>query len=381
MMHINISNKYECCGCSACASICSKNAINMCSDELGFKYPKVNVNTCIDCGRCVVVCQFKNNYERNGLFSHPKIYGIRSTKEEELRKSQSGAAFFCISEEILKMGGVVYGAVAEPFSVKHESARNSIERDRMRGSKYIQSDLGNIFIDIKKNLTDGETVLFTGTPCQVAGLKKFIGDKYSARLYTADLLCNGVASPKIWDDYLYYLEKKHKGKIEKVNFRNKKFGWKVPKETYFINEKEVSSTTFLDLYFSHNISRECCSECPYTNYSRIGDFSLGDFWGWERSHSELNDNKGVSLFFINSEKGKNLFERIKDKVIYVPTTKEECKQNVLIHPTEHSKERETFIAEYMNKGFTTIVKKYTQEGWKLRWKVRIAKLIRKLRLV
>ena len=380
-MHINIVNKYECCGCTACASICSKHAIDMFPDELGFKYPKVNEDICVDCGRCVAVCQFKKNYDRRGLFASPEIYGLRSSNEDELKNSQSGAAFFCISEEILNAGGIVYGAVAMPFIVKHEGARNDAGRDRMRGSKYIQSDLGNVFIDIKDNLAKGETVLFTGTPCQVAGLKSFIGKKYSERLYTADLLCHGVASPKIWQDYLHYLEKKHKGKIENVNFRNKKFGWNVPKETYLINEKEVSTTTFLDLYFSHNISRECCSECPYTNYSRIGDFSLGDFWGWERSHSELNDNKGVSLFFINSDKGKNLFERIRDKVIYVPTTKEECKQNVLIHPTEHSKERETFIAEYMKNGFTAVVKKYTQEGWKLCWKIRIAKLIRKLRLV
>lgn len=374
-MHINIVNKFECCGCTACASICSKHAIDMFPDELGFKYPSVNEDICVDCGRCVDVCQFKKNYERIGLFSTPEIYGLRSNEDAELRKSQSGAAFFCISEEILKEGGIVYGAVAKPFAVKHESARNVVERNRMRGSKYIQSDLGNIFIEIKKNLAKGETVLFTGTPCQVAGLKSFIGQKFSERLFTVDLLCHGVASPKIWQDYLKYLETKYKGKIEKVNFRNKKFGWKVPRETYLIKEKEISTTTFLDLYFSHNISRECCSVCPYTNYSRIGDLSLGDFWGWERTHSELNDNKGVSLFFINSEKGKNLFKKIRDKVIYVPTTKEECKQNVLMHPTQHGNDREIFISEYKKKGFTAVVKKYTQEGWKLRWKIKIARII------
>lgn len=374
-MHIEITNKYDCCGCTACASVCAKDAIIMRADDLGFKYPQVDKNTCVECGRCIDVCQFTKGYERIHYFSEPIIYGVRCVIEKELEKSQSGAGFFSISEVFLENGGVVYGAIARPFIVKHEKAKNATERDNMRGSKYIQSDLSGIFRDIQDELVSGKLVLFIGTPCQVTGLKLFIGERCNKNLYTIDLLCHGVGSPRIWDDYLCYLEKKYNGKIKYVNFRDKRFGWKNPVESYVVGERYVTGTTFLDLYFSHNILRDCCSICPYTNYNRIGDISLGDFWGWEKSHTEFQDNKGISLLFVNSKKGKILFDKAKNKLNYIVSNKEECKQQVLQYPTKHSENRKRFLEEYQRRGFTYVVKKYTQEGCKLRWKIKLARFL------
>lgn len=374
-MHIEITNKYNCCGCTACAVACTKESITMVSDNLGFKYPQVDERTCIDCGRCIDICQFKKNYNREKLYLDPIIYGARCTDIKELEKSQSGGGFFAISEIFIENGGIVYGVVASPFCVKHGKAENTTERNNMRGSKYIQSDLSGVFRDIKKELIAGRKILFSGTPCQVAGLKSYIGREYSKALYTIDLLCHGVASPKIWKDYLCYLENKYKGKIKKVNFRDKKYGWKNSLESYVIGNRVVTGTSFLDLYFSHYISRECCANCHFTNYNRVGDITLGDFWGWERSHSEYQDNKGISLLFVNSEKGEVLFEKAKDFLVYTHSNKEDCKQQVLQHPTPHNINRNKFLAEYKKRGFTFIVKKYTQEGWKLRWKIKLAKIL------
>lgn len=375
-MHINIIDKSDCCGCTACESVCPKDAISMTCDNLGFRYPIVNENLCINCEKCIKVCKFGPNNTRFSNFDAPEVYAIRCKDEYELTKSQSGGAFYVLSEYILKNHGLIYGAImSSDFTVFHTKADNRYDRNRMRGSKYVQSDLSGVFRDIKNELKNDKKVLFVGTPCQVSGLRSYIGEKNDSNLYTIDLVCHGVPSPKAWKDYLEYLENKYKGKVQKVSFRDKKFGWKNAKESYIINHKEVTTTSFLDLYFLHCLLRDCCSSCPFTNFNRIGDLTIGDFWGWDKKHKEYNDNKGISLLLINSEKGRFLFNNIKSEVYYIQSNLEDSKQNALSHPTAHNKLREQFLNEYSLHGFKYVIKKYTQEGWRLRWKTKIAKLL------
>ena len=230
---IEIRDPKECCGCTACASICGHNAITMTPDPLGFLYPKVDVDKCVECGMCEKVCQFNENYDRSLNLDQPSAYAARHKDIDEVMKSRSGAAFVAISDYILEQGGVVYGAgYKDHFRVAHKRATTKEERDEFRGSKYVQSDLTGVFRSVKEDLKNGLTVLFSGTPCQTAGLNSFVGKRLREKLVLIDIVCHGVPGPYVWREYLAYLEKKHGAKICRVDFRDKrKFGWKAHNET------------------------------------------------------------------------------------------------------------------------------------------------------
>lgn len=235
---IEVKSPSDCCGCSACASVCAHNAIVMQPDALGFLYPKVNKDLCVGCGLCERVCSFNPNYDKTMNLALPNAYAVRHKNMDEIERSRSGAAFVAISDYILENGGVVYGAgYAEHFRVIHKRATSKEERDEFRGSKYVQSDLNNVFRQVKEDLKNGLIVLFSGTPCQTSGLNSFVGKKLRDNLFLVDIVCHGVPSPYIWDDYLNFLEKKQGQKICWVNFRDKQeFGWTAHKETFkFVN--------------------------------------------------------------------------------------------------------------------------------------------------
>lgn len=234
---IKITNKEDCCGCTACASICPHDAITMEPDVLGFLYPKVNLEKCTECGLCEKVCAFNDNYDKTDNLEKIHAYGARHKDLSQVERSRSGAAFVAISDYILEHGGVVYGAGYEShFRVVHKRAVSKEERDEFRGSKYVQSDLTGVFKQVRKDLKEGLTVLFTGTPCQTAGLHSFISKKLREKLFLVDIICHGVPSPYIWRDYLDYLEKQNSAEITYVNFRDKQqFGWKDHHETFKFN--------------------------------------------------------------------------------------------------------------------------------------------------
>ena len=231
---INITNKADCCGCTACASICPHKAITMKPDTLGFLYPEVDKGKCTDCGLCEKVCAFNDNYDKSLNLDTPDVYGARHKNMQEVETSRSGAAFIAISDWILDQGGVVYGVgYKDHFRVAHKRATSKEERDEFKGSKYVQSDLSDIFLQVRKDLKEGKIVLFSGTPCQTAGLNSFIGKKLRQNLYLVDIVCHGVPGPYIWRDFMAYLEKKQGSKICWVDFRDKqKFGWTAHKETF-----------------------------------------------------------------------------------------------------------------------------------------------------
>lgn len=231
---INIKTPADCCGCTACASICPHDAITMKPDALGFLYPDVDDSKCIDCGLCEKVCAFNDNYDTSLNLDKPLAYGARHKDMNEIETSRSGAAFIAISDYILEQGGVVYGAgYTDHFRVVHKRATTKEERNEFKGSKYVQSDMCGVFRQVKKDLRDGLIVLFSGTPCQTSGLNSYVGKKLRENLYLVDIVCHGVPSPFVWRDYLAYLEKKQGSPIVWVNFRDKqKYGWAAHHETF-----------------------------------------------------------------------------------------------------------------------------------------------------
>ena len=238
MTNVSIKTREECCGCSACYSVCNHKAIEMVPDGMGFLYPQVDNNNCVDCGLCLKNCQFKKDYETEKKTETPIVFAFRHKDENEMAKSQSGGAFALLSDYILENGGVVYGVgYTGHFRAIHKRATTKEERDELRKSKYVQSDVSTTFIDVKNDLRAGKMVMFTGTPCQTAGLRKFIGAKLSEKLYVMDIVCHGVSAPYVWRDYLKWLEKKKNKRIINVNFRNKSlFGWKSHKETFMFED-------------------------------------------------------------------------------------------------------------------------------------------------
>ena len=376
---IRIDDPRDCCGCTACASICAHDAITMEPDALGFLYPKVNESKCVECGLCEKVCQFNDNYDRALNLPEPIAYAARHKDMNEVMKSRSGAAFVAISDYILEQGGVVYGAgYNDHFRVVHKRTTTKEERDELRGSKYVQSDLTGIFCFVKADLNDGKTVLFSGTPCQTSGLNAYVGKKLRQNLILVDIVCHGVPGPYLWRDYLAYLEKKQGDEIVVANFRDKElFGWKAHKESY-IFKTGGGKMTFTYLFYKHIMFRYSCGVCHFTNTHRPSDLTLADFWGWQNNVPGMNeDNKGLSLVLVNTEKGKELFESIKSVLEIKEVALNNCLQPNLQQPSAIHPERQKFEDLYSKKGFEYVFKRYGEDGW--RYKVK--KYIKEIRKI
>ena len=362
---IEISDKSDCCGCTACASICAHNAITMEEDVLGFKFPKVNIVLCTGCGLCERVCQFKRSYNRFDNFDTPEIFLARLIDTDQLKKSQSGGVFFAIANKFIQNRGIVYGAAFnEMWNVTHQRVDNFTDLDKLRMSKYVQSDMQGIFTSVKKDLHDNKAVLFTGTPCQISGLKSFIPIKLHSNLYCIDIVCHSVPSPQIWKDYIKYLISLRKKGIVDIKFRDKSFGWHGARECFKYDDGSVEyRRTSNTLFFKLLSIRESCTKCPYTNLKRVGDVTLGDFWGLPKN-SKYEDDRGVSLVMANSEKGVNLLNQISDCCIIEPGENYNFLQPQLIGPVTMNTLRGQFLKDYVSKGFKYIAYKYSDIGWR-----------------
>lgn len=311
---ININDKTKCCGCTACENKCPKNAIVMCEDEYGFKYPKIDEALCIKCGLCEKVCPYMN--EHAPLSKIVKTIACGGwNKDEIIRKnSTSGGIFFYLAQKIIAKNGLVCGAIYdENLNVVHSIIDNTMDLQKILGSKYVQSDMKNNFSIIKDKLDMGIIVLFSGTPCQVEGLKSFLGKEYE-NLYTCDIICHGVPSPKVFTKYKNDLEKKYSSKLVSINFRNKISGWQgYSFSAKFENGREYiiksSENSYMKAFLNDIDLRDSCPTCKFAKLPRNCDFTLGDFWGVDKYYPQLNkDNKGTSLVLVHSEKGKELLE-------------------------------------------------------------------------
>lgn len=312
----------------------------------------------------------------------PKTYAVKHRDEVTRMASRSGGVFTALSDDVLRRNGIIYGcALDEDFRAVHIRAASDAERNRMRGSKYVQSDLGNVFNSVKKDLEDGTEVLFSGTSCQIAGLKSFLGKEYG-NLLCVDIVCHGVPSPEVWKKYLKWQEKKI-GKIVSADFRNKKdFGWGDHVET-LVGEtgKKVDSRVYTTIFFEHSALRPCCYKCPYKSVMHPADVTLADYWGIDRVVPGFNDNKGVSLVLINNDKGNEAFNQIMDSLHCEPTRIEDSMQTSFIRPWEAPKDREMFWKAFRERDFNYVARRYGEDGIVCHAKKLIRKCIRKAKKI
>lgn len=314
-------------------------------------------------------------------WEQPKAYAVKHKNEDVRTNSRSGGAFTALSDQVLSEAGVIYGCVlTKDFLAMHVRAENTEERNKMRGSKYIQSKLGDTFKRVQEDLDAGRNILFSGTSCQVAGLKRYLL-KENDNLLCVDIVCHGVPSKKVWVNYLHWQEKKNHSAIIEADFRNKKdFGWYDHAETlYFANGKSASSRVFKNLFYGHTILRPCCYECPYKSVIHPGDITIADYWGIEKAAPGFADNKGVSLVLINNEKGERVFENVKEQLILKQTKLEDSLQPPLKAPFPKPKNREIFWNEFESKSFDSIARKYGGYGFKNEVKTFLGKVKRKMK--
>lgn len=357
-----VREKGDCCGCRTCEKVCPEGAVTMEEDACGFLYPKIDPERCIDCGLCLKKCAFQSGHQKRKEFEPFYAYGARHKDEKVYMESRSGGAFTALSDQILARSGAVYGAAFDTekgaFYVRHQGTETQEGRDRFRGSKYVQSDLGDVFPEIKKRLDDGQTVLFTGTGCQVGALYAYLPKEYGT-LYTIDLVCYGVPSPKLWADFLRMREREKKGRVESADFRDKKkCGWKAHRETVVINGKHYTTRIHTKLFYGDDI-RPSCFKCIYANKERVGDITLADFWGHEKVIPDMwDDDKGVSLVLVNTSRGKELWEASKDEVEHVDVTGHPFRHSRMRAPMKKKESYDAFWEDYEREGFVYCAQKY-----------------------
>lgn len=323
MSTIEILDKNECCGCSSCVQKCPKNAISMIENEEGFLYPIIDKEKCIDCGLCSKVCPQLKEIEKSDE-NYPKAYAMYNKNEDELSKSSSGGIFSVIANYVLENDGVVFGAAYdENLNVNHIMIDNKNELGKIRSSKYVQSNICNTYKETEELLKKGKIVLFTGTPCQIAGLNSYLIKEYD-NLITCDIVCHGVPSPKLFQKYLKYLSNKFNSKVKSYNFRSKeKKGWgllsKVVTEDGKIRYIEPDFDPYYSNFLESNTYRECCYKCHYTNYNRVANLTLADYWGINSIHPEFYSENGRSLILVNNSKGKKIIDKVCDKIEKIET--------------------------------------------------------------
>ena len=362
---IEIKDKKDCCGCYACYNICPKQCITMKVDEEGFWYPVIEQNKCINCNLCEKICPVINPIDRNTSL---KLSYAMKNKDEEIRlRSSSGGMFYLLAENIIRQNGVVYGAGFDgDFSVKHIKINKEQEIGLLQGSKYLQSSIGNTYVQVKKDLEGDKKVLFTGTPCQIEGLKNFLRKDY-INLFTMDFICHGVPSPMIWKEYLNEIRDNKQGEIKKVYFRDKKLGWKLfslkiifEKDTYIndLNQDLYMKGFLQDLYL-----RPSCYNCKFKKINRLSDITVADFWGIDKVLPKMDDDKGTSLIIIHTDKGKQLFDILFDRMIVNEVNMNEAlKYNLsMIKSVKYNKKRKEFFERFINeKTLTTLIFQYTK---------------------
>lgn len=353
----------DCSGCTACVDICPVNAILMKDDSEGFSYPTIREDICIHCGKCDQFCSFKA-MPRRSKDDLPEAYGVKHKNLTTRTSSRSGGAFIGFSDYILQHNGVLYGSVLETNGeVEHIRAETSEARDLMKGAKYVQSRLDNIFEQVEQDLISGREVLFSGTPCQVSGLVSILDTKHinHDNLLTCDLVCHGVPSPKFWNDYYAYIQSKYKEGIRKADFRDKSFGWETHFESFVLESgRKIVSRDYTDLFYEHIMFRPSCYNCQFANTNRPGDVTLADFWGYEKTDPSFGDSCGVSLVLLNTQKGKTVFGKIRSDLDYIKCDIRNCMQPTLIKPSIPSPRRKMFWKCYQEKGIEATLKEYVK---------------------
>ena len=316
------------------------------------------------------------------FYEKPLVYAAKHIDDSERLKSQSGGMFAAISDVVLQDGGVIYGCILnDSFEAVHARTESKAGRDAMRYSKYVQSNMGDCFLKVYEDLKRGKKVLFSGTSCQIAGLQGFLKmkkDVSDTELYTVDIVCHGVPSPRVWRDYLAWEERKKRSRIRNVICRNKvRYGWKSHVVTITWDKgRPVNSRVFPKLFYSHVILRPACYRCPYKDIIHPADITVADYWGIDKALPGFKDDKGVSLVLVNTDKGKELFKRCSGSLIIKKTKLEDSMQQPLIAPYDPPDNRQQFWKDYRSGDFKAVAVKYGEYSvykitkWKFRYWIR-----------
>ena len=329
---INITNKVDCCGCNVCGDICGKHAISFVTDKEGFWYPQVNKELCVDCGLCDKVCPIQNKANHVGRYAEPTVFAAY-TKDEAIRlDSTSGGIHSMLALKMYKKNAYVGGAVYNPdHTVSQIVDKNPARLPEIRSSKYLQSNAEGVYKEIRSLLIKGESVFFCGCPCQIHALYNFLGKEYE-NLVTCDFICRGVNSPKVFLKHMEMLERQFGARASEIKFKNKKWGWhNFSLRVNFENGKEYCKDRWHDLFFigylqANLLTRPSCYDCHFKGFPQKADITLADFWGIENVDRSMDQDKGTSLVMINSDKGKALFDAIKDNIQWKKFTMEDARK-------------------------------------------------------
>ena len=360
---INIIKKQNCCGCYACYSICPQKCISMQPDDEGFWYPVVDIEECTNCGLCEKACPIIN---KNIVENHPVVYACINKNDKIRQQSSSGGVFTIIAERVITNNGVVFGAGFDgEFNVVHSWTDRLDGLCNFRGSKYVQSCIGDTYKQVRDFLNQKRHVLFSGTPCQIAGLRSYLGKDYDG-LICLDIVCHGVPSPLVWKNYRSKVVKNKELKF--ISFRDKTYGWKrfSLKFTYNNDDeyiKDLSTDEFIQGFLKNVYLRPSCYVCSFKTLNRQGDITLGDFWGIQNILPDFDDDRGTSLILVNSKKGNAIFSSAADKLDY---KKVDIDQAILYNPStvksvDYNPKRDQFFRELPGSAdISQLIAKYTK---------------------
>lgn len=375
---MNISDFNQCSNCGACYNICPKKAINVKKDSL-FYYPTVDENLCVNCSLCVHICPVNNAIEKN-----EPIYACAGWHRDNniVLDSSSGGMFHGIAEGVLSKGGVVFSAAfSDDNKSVHIVSSDEVSLDKIRKSKYVESVIGDSFGKIKENLSEGRLVLFCGTPCQVAGLYRYLGEKNDL-LITCDFACGGLPSHAIYKDYLEELERKYRSSVKKVDFRPKSHGWErhaiwVEFDNGKVYNRLGTEDPYLRsfLYGKYTV-RDCCLECKFSD-NHLSDITIADFWRYKEL-SDLKHEDGISLLLCNTLKGRQVVDNLKDCYYLVELDVEKAAYNNKIKKSNKISEHRAFLNCYVKNGLKVAYKTFVPNSFKNKIKSYVArKVLRK----
>lgn len=354
-----IISKSFCTGCGCCCNVCPKNAISMKIDNDGFRYPVIAKEKCVDCGLCKKKCPVFSKTKAKEI---NECYAAYNKNDEVLMLSSSGGIFYLLALSILKENGIVIGAMFDNNKLVHMIVDNKKDLVKLMGSKYLQSNMDDIYKKVKIEV-QSRKILFVGTPCQVAGLKSYVGED-NENLICVDLICHGVPSSKLFIKYINELEEKNNGTLKKYNFRDKSTGWdnySVSMDFENISKIELArDNCYMKLYLSNLALRESCYNCNFKLGNKFSDITLGDYWSVHKFHKEFYNKKGVSAVIINTKKGEKFFDTIKKDIRYLETSLDNivygnpCLKKSCNKPSK----REGFLIDINNYNCQELCKKY-----------------------
>lgn len=358
----------KCIGCGVCAAVCSRRCISMQEDVEGFLHPVIDESRCVDCGKCRQFCpqlSIREDANRAPLL----VRGGSARDSDLLKQASSGGIFPLLAKQVLSRGGVVFGAAfTSSLSVAHIRAETWADCQRLFGSKYVQSDLGNVFGQVKEDLLNNRWVLFSGAPCQVAALRSYLSSMDAARLLCVDFICHGVPSPKLWRDYLAWLKQKYHSPVTGYSFRDKEHGWRAFSFIMWFADgqklvQKHRENVYSQLFFSNCCLRLSCYDCQYKTLGHIADITLGDFWGVWKKYPSLDDDKGTSIIFVHSLKGANFWSDIAEEVNCQDVDlKFSLKKNPpALKSVSMPLTRKTFFSDYPLVEFSSLIRWYTKK--------------------